>query len=72
VERTAGDEIRTGFFERHIPLDHVHDIETIKQILNEIFWNHASTTLSSRSTPPFFEIKTQGCRAAWFDQKLFR
>jgi hypothetical protein len=62
VKRTAGDEIRTGFFERHIALDHVHDIETIKQILNEIFWNHASTALSSRSTLPF--LRNQDARVS--------
>ncbi|MDP1995822.1 MAG: hypothetical protein Q8J90_01360, partial [Gallionella sp.] len=30
-------------------LDHIHDIEAVKQILNKTFWNHASTTLTSRS-----------------------
>lgn len=52
MERTAGNEVRAGFLERHIALDHVHDIETIKQVLNEIFWYHASTALSSSSTLP--------------------
>jgi hypothetical protein len=27
-------------------LDHVHDVETIEQVLNETFWNQVSTLLS--------------------------
>jgi hypothetical protein len=46
VERAAGDVICASLFERHITLDHIHDIETVKQILNEVFWNHASTALT--------------------------
>jgi hypothetical protein len=42
VERAAGSVIRTGFFERHVTLDHVHDVEAIEQILNKTFWNHPS------------------------------
>ena len=44
MEGTAGDEVGTGFFERHIALDHVHDVEAIEQILNETFWNHSALT----------------------------
>ena len=49
VERTTGYVVGARLFERYVTLDHVHDIETIKQILNEAFWNHASTALSLRS-----------------------
>ena len=61
VEWAAGGEIRTGLFERHIALDHVYNIETIKQILNEIFWNHAST-------PPFHYAwqKTKECLSGYY------
>ena len=43
VEWTAGDKIRAGLLERHVALDHIHDIETIEQVLNETFWNQVST-----------------------------
>ena len=41
VERATGDEIRAGLLERHVALDHIDDIEAIKQVLNEALWNHA-------------------------------
>jgi hypothetical protein len=46
MERTAGDEVGTGFFERQVALDHVHDVEAIEQILNEAFWNHSALAKS--------------------------
>jgi len=48
VKRTASNKISTGFFQRHIALYNVYDIQTIKQVLNEIFWNQASTAFSLR------------------------
>src|SRR3990167_935221 len=43
VKRTAGDKICPGFFQRDIALNHVHDVEAVKQILNKTFWNQART-----------------------------
>ena len=48
VEWTTSDKIRSCFFERHIALDHVHDIETIEQVLYETFWNHPGRSCVSR------------------------
>ena len=42
----AGYEIGAGLFERHITFYHIHNIEAVKQILNEVFWNHAITAFS--------------------------
>ena len=50
MKRAAGDVICTGFFKGYIALNDVHDVETIKQILNETFWNHASSAFSSKPT----------------------
>src|SRR5450759_2181431 len=50
MKRAASNVICTGFFKGHIALNDVHDVETIKQILNETFWNHASSAFSSKPT----------------------
>ena len=46
VKRAAGNKISAGFFERHIALDDIHDVEAIEQILNETFWNHCSPRIT--------------------------
>jgi ArsR family metal-binding transcriptional regulator len=48
VKGTAGRIICTGFFERHISLDDIHDVETIKQILNKALRDHANTAFALR------------------------
>lgn len=47
MERTAGNEVGTCFFERQIALDHVNNVETIEQVLNETFWNHSALAIKS-------------------------
>ena len=46
VKGTAGGIIRTGFFERHVPLDDIYDVETIEQILNKALGDHANTAFT--------------------------
>jgi len=43
MEGATGHKIRACFFQRHIPLNHIHDVETVEQILNEAFWNQVNS-----------------------------
>src|SRR3989338_10296820 len=48
VERAAGDVVGASLLERHMALDHVHDIDAVQQVLDKTFRNHARTALTSR------------------------
>ena len=63
VERTAGDVIGTGLFERQVALDDIHDVEAIEQILNETFWNH-----SALASPDCRELKIHWLNVGWVEQ----
>jgi hypothetical protein len=61
VERAAGHVVRARFFERHVALDHIHDIEAVQQILNERLRNHKLAQPlkmeNARNNPGAFEFK---------------
>ena len=40
MEGTTGDEIRAGFFQVHLLIDYIDNIDATKQSLNEIRGNH--------------------------------
>ena len=48
MEGTAGGVVGTRFFEWHVTLHHIDDIEAIEQILNETFWNQTRPPSRSR------------------------
>jgi len=60
VKGAAGHKIGTCLFKRHVPLDHIHDVEAVEQILNEAFWNHVNSAPAHNSQtgesqdPPVF------------------
>jgi hypothetical protein len=45
VERAAGRVIRTRFFKWHAFINHINNVNAIKQILNKTIWNQNTSTL---------------------------
>ncbi len=40
MKRAAGNVVGTSFLQRYGRVDHVNDVNTIEQFLDELFWYH--------------------------------
>src|SRR5450830_1709245 len=51
VERTQAHQIGPAFFQLHVTLHHVDNIDTVEQVLNKRLWNHREINIKDDQAP---------------------